>query len=64
MEPSERTLPIVYRRANFAGFIHMSDERKEQNRPADTQIAKPYRRCIRDSSQQSFSPSSSINSGS
>jgi hypothetical protein len=32
--PSASTLPTVYRMANFVGFIHIREERKEQNSPA------------------------------
>lgn len=57
--PSDKMFPIVYKMANLVGLSHIRLERKEQKTPALTQIANPYRRCMRESSKQSLSSSSS-----
>ena len=41
-------LPMVYRMANLVGRIHMSEERKLQKSPAETQMANPYSLCMRE----------------
>ena len=47
--PRDKMLPMVYRMANLVGRVHMSEERKLQKRPAETQMANPYSLCMRES---------------